>query len=67
MDQDWKLFKLDYSFFDEDGNNPGRILLQKRLGFLAFSADQNIPRRKFPHCSNLLVEEARKSILQGLK
>ena len=67
MDQDWESFRLDYSFFGEDGSNPGGILLQKRLGFLAFSADQNIPRRKFPHCSDLLVEGARKSILQGLK
>ena len=67
MDQDWEPFRLDYSFFGEDSGNPGGILLQKRLDFLAFSADQNIPRRKFPHYSDLLVEGAGKSILQGLK
>ena len=67
MDQDWEPFRLDYSFFGEDSDNPGRILLQKKLGFLAFSADQNIPRRKFSHCSDLLIEGAGKSILQGLK
>ena len=27
MDQDWEPFRLDYSFFDEDGGNPGGILL----------------------------------------
>ena len=43
MNQNWESLGLDYYLCVEDSYSPGRILFQKKLGFLALCVNKNIP------------------------